>query len=238
MDGVVLEVDDVHKRFGGLRAIAGVSFAVEAGQLLGLIGPNGAGKTTIFNMISGIYRTDRGRIRLQDHDITNRRPTQIAQLGVARTFQVPRTFNHMTVEENLLVPALRTGRSREGALARVAGLLREIGLFDRRYRNASELAGAERQLLQFARAIVTAPRLLILDELFAGASAGVVDLMIGMTRSLAERGAACLVISHDIVSLPRLCDEVIVLTEGSILTRGALAEVRQDPRVVEAYLGA
>ena len=238
MDGVVLEVDDVHKRFGGLRAIAGVSFAVEAGQLLGLIGPNGAGKTTIFNMISGIYRTDRGRIRLQDHDITNRRPTEIAQLGVARTFQVPRTFNHMTVEENLLVPALRTRGSREGALARVADLLREIGLFDRRYRNASELAGAERQLLQFARAIVTAPRLLILDELFAGASAGVVDLMIGMTRSLAERGVACLVISHDIVSLPRLCDEVIVLTEGSILTRGALAEVRQDPRVVEAYLGA
>ena len=238
MDGVVLEVDDVHKRFGGLRAIAGVSFAVEAGQLLGLIGPNGAGKTTIFNMISGIYRTDRGRIRLQDHDITNRRPTEIAQLGVARTFQVPRTFNHMTVEENLLVPALRERRSHEGALARVADLLREIGLFDRRYRNASELAGAERQLLQFARAIVTAPRLLILDELFAGASAGVVDLMIGMTRSLAERGVACLVISHDIVSLPRLCDEVIVLTEGSILTRGALAEVRQDPRVVEAYLGA
>ena len=238
MDGVVLEVDDVHKRFGGLRAIAGVSFAVEAGQLLGLIGPNGAGKTTIFNMISGIYRTDRGRIRLQDHDITNRRPTEIAQLGVGRTFQVPRTFNHMTVEENLLVPALRARRSREGALARVADLLREIGLFDRRYRNASELAGAERQLLQFARAIVTAPRLLILDELFAGASAGVVDLMIGMTRSLAERGVACLVISHDIVSLPRLCDEVIVLTEGSILTRGALAEVRQDPRVVEAYLGA
>ena len=238
MDGVVLEVDDVHKRFGGLRAIAGVSFAVEAGQLLGLIGPNGAGKTTIFNMISGIYRTDRGRIRLRDHDITNRRPTKIAQLGVARTFQVPRTFNHMTVEENLLVPALRARRSRGGALARVADLLREIGLFDRRHRNASELAGAERQLLQFARAIVTDPRLLILDELFAGASAGVVDLMIGMTRSLAARGVACLVISHDIVSLPRLCDEVIVLTEGSILTRGALAEVRQDPRVVEAYLGA
>ena len=238
MDGVVLEVDDVHKRFGGLRAITGVSFAVEAGQLLGLIGPNGAGKTTIFNMISGIYRTDRGRIRLRDHDITNRRPTEIAQLGVARTFQVPRTFNHMTVEENLLVPALRARGSRGGALARVADLLREIGLFDRRYRNASELAGAERQLLQFARAIVTDPRLLILDELFAGASAGVVDLMIGMTRSLAARGVACLVISHDIVSLPRLCDEVIVLTEGSILTRGALAEVRQDPRVVEAYLGA
>ena len=238
MDGLVLEVDDVHKRFGGLRAIAGVSFAVEAGQLLGLIGPNGAGKTTIFNMISGIYRTDRGRIRLRDHDITNHRPTEIAQLGVARTFQVPRTFNHMTVEENLLVPALRARGTRRSALARVADLLREIGLFDRRYRNASELAGAERQLLQFARAIVTDPRLLILDELFAGASAGVVDLMIGMTRSLAARGVACLVISHDIVSLPRLCDEVIVLTEGSILTRGALAEVRQDPRVVEAYLGA
>ncbi len=238
MGGVVLEVDDVHKWFGGLCAIAGVSFNVRAGQLLGLIGPNGAGKTTIFNMISGIYRTDQGRIHFQNHDITNRRPAEIAQLGVARTFQVPRTFNHMTVEENLLVPAVRVRQSWDSAEARVAGLLKEVGLFERRYRSASELAGAERQLLQFARAIMMNPQLLILDELFAGASAGIIDLMIDMTRSLADSGVACLVISHDIISLPRLCDEVIVLTEGSILTEGRLADVRHDARVIEAYLGA
>ena len=238
MNDVVLEIDDVHKWFGGLCAIAGVSFDIRAGQLLGLIGPNGAGKTTIFNMISGIYRTDQGRIRFQGHDITNRRPTGVARLGIARTFQVPRTFNHMTVEENLLVPAVRMRRSLDDAEARVARLLEDIGLFDRRYRNASELAGAERQLLQFARAIMTDPQLLILDEPFAGASASIIDLMIKMTRSLAEAGVACLVISHDIVSLPRLCEEVIVLTEGSILTRGLLAEVREDSRVIEVYLGA
>ena len=238
MNDVVLEIDDVHKWFGGLRAIAGVSFDIRAGQLLGLIGPNGAGKTTIFNMISGIYRTDKGRIRFQGHDITNRRPTEVARRGIARTFQVPRTFNNMTVEENLLVPVVRMRQSLDDAAARVARLLDDIGLFDRRYRNASELAGAERQLLQFARAIMTDPQLLILDEPFAGASASIIDLMIEMTRSLAEAGVACLVISHDIVSLPRLCEEVIVLTEGSILTRGLLAEVREDTRVIEAYLGA
>lgn len=238
MSDVVLEIDDVHKWFGGLCAIAGVSFDIRAGQLLGLIGPNGAGKSTIFNMISGIYRTDKGRIRFQGYDITNRRPAKIAQRGIARTFQVPRTFNHMTVEENLLVPVVRMRQSLDDTTARVVRLLEDIGLFDRRYRNASELAGAERQLLQFARAIMTDPQLLILDEPFAGASASIIDLMIEMTRSLAEAGVACLVISHDIVSLPRLCDEVIVLTEGSILTRGLLAEVREDTRVIEAYLGA
>ena len=206
--------------------------------MLGLIGPNGAGKTTIFNMISGIYRTDKGRIRFQGHDITNRRPAKIARRGIARTFQVPRTFNHMTVEENLLVPVVRMRQSLDDATARVVRLLEKIGLFDRRYRYASELAGAERQLLQFARAIMTDPQILILDEPFAGASASIIDLMIEMTRSLAEAGVACLVISHDIVSLPRLCEEVIVLTEGSILTRGLLAEVREDTRVIEAYLGA
>ena len=238
MSDVVLEIDDVHKWFGGLCAIAGVSFDIRAGQLLGLIGPNGAGKSTIFNMISGIYRTDKGRIRFQGYDITNRRPAKIAQRGIARTFQVPRTFNHMTVEENLLVPVVRMRQSLDDTTARVVRLLEDIGLVDRRYRNASELAGAERQLLQFARAIMTDPQLLILDEPFAGASASIIDLMIEMTRSLAEAGVACLVISHDIVSLPRLCDEVIVLTEGSILTRGLLAEVREDTRVIEAYLGA
>ena len=237
MTNAILKIDDIQKSFGGLRAVDHVSFVAGKGDLLGLIGPNGAGKTTIFNMISGIYRTDGGRILFDDFDITNRHPTRIAKLGVARTFQVPRTFNNMTIEENLRVASLHLRLTAVETEDRVVSSLREIGLFEKRHRNASELSGGERQLLQFSGAVLTEPKLLILDEPFAGASPGIVDVMIEKTRSLAASGMTCLVISHDIVSLPRLCERVIVLSEGSVLTQGKLAEVREDSRVIEAYLG-
>ena len=238
MRETVLEVDDIHKRFGGVSAVAGVSFQLARGQILGLIGPNGAGKTTIFNMISGIYRTDQGRISLAGQDITNLHPTRAARLGLARTFQVPRTFNDMTLEENLLVPAIRLRLGRAAAAARVRDLLQSIGLEDKRHHTASELSGGERQLLQFARAIMTEPKLLILDEPFAGASPDIIDLTMNRIREFATSGVACLVISHDIVSLPQLCKEVIVLADGAILAEGSFDQVRDDLRVIEAYLGA
>ena len=237
MTNAILQIDDIQKSFGGLRAVDHVSFVADPGELLGLIGPNGAGKTTIFNMISGIYRTDGGRITFDGADITNRHPTRIARLGVARTFQVPRTFNNMTIEENLRVSSLHLPLGANETEELVTSNLRDIGLFQVRHRNASELSGGERQLLQFAGAVITEPKLLILDEPFAGASPGIVDVMIGMTRSLAASGMTCLVISHDIVSLPRLCERVVVLSEGSVLTQGKLADVREDSRVIEAYLG-
>ena len=234
---VVLKVDDIHKSFGGLRAVDHVSFAAARGELLGLIGPNGAGKTTIFNMISGIYRADGGRIIFDNVNITNRQPNRIAKLGVARTFQVPRTFNHMSTEENLRVPAVRLRLTTAETDKRVSSILDETGLYSMRHRNASELSGGERQLLQFARAIMLRPKLLILDEPFAGSSPGIVDTMIDKAHSLARTGMSCLVISHDVVSLPRVCERVIVLAQGSVLTEGKLDEVREDSRVIEAYLG-
>ena len=237
MPEAVLAVDDIHKSFGGVSAVAGVSFELAEGQILGLIGPNGAGKTTIFNMISGIYRTDRGHISVSNQDITNTHPARIARLGLARTFQVPRTFNDMTLEENLLVPAVRLPLSRGEATIRAEQLLQSIGLQDKRHQMASELSGGERQLLQFARAIVTEPKLLILDEPFAGASPDIIDLMMDRIRNLAAAGMACLVISHDIVSLPRLCKNVIVLADGQLLAQGSFDLMREDLRVVEAYLG-
>ena len=237
MTNAILNIDDIQKSFGGLRAVDHVSFTAGSGELLGLIGPNGAGKTTIFNMISGIYRTDGGRILFDGDDITNRHPTRIAKLGVARTFQVPRTFNNMTIEENLLVSSLHLRLTSDETRKRVASSLREIGLFEMRHRSASELSGGERQLLQFTGAVLTQPKLLILDEPFAGASPGIVDVMIEKAHSLAASGMTCLVISHDILSLPRLCERVIVLAEGSVLTQGKLAEVREDSKVIEAYLG-
>jgi branched-chain amino acid transport system ATP-binding protein len=238
MTDAVLQIEGIQKSFGGLRAVNQVSFEVATGELLGLIGPNGAGKTTIFNMISGIYRTDGGRIVFDGVNITNRNPTQIAKLGVARTFQVPRTFNHMTVEENLKVPNIRLRLPDAEISERTETMLQEIGLHEMRHRNASELSGGERQLLQFARAVLTQPKLMILDEPFAGSSPGIIDVMIEKTLAIAKSGVACLVISHDILSLPRVCERAIVLTEGSVLTQGTLGQVREDTRVIEAYLGA
>lgn len=233
----MLQIDRINKSFGGLRAVDGVSFSVNPGELIGLIGPNGAGKTTIFNMISGIYRIDSGSIFFDDVNITNRRPTQISRLGIARTFQVPRTFNRMTVEENLEVATLNLGLSENENIERVGFALSEMDLYESRYRNASELSGGQRQLLQFARATMTQPKLIILDEPFAGSNPSVIDLMIEKVHALAESGTATLVISHDIISLPRVCEEVVVLIEGAVLTQGKLSDVRQDPRVIDAYLG-
>jgi branched-chain amino acid transport system ATP-binding protein len=238
MSEIVLQLEGIRKSFGGLLAINDVSFDLSPGQMLGLIGPNGAGKTTIFNMISGIYRVDAGHIRLRGTEITNRQPAEIARMGLARTFQVPRTFNNMTVEENLLVPAVRMGWTKAESARRVEEVLCEVRLAENRKQIASELSSGQRQLLQFARALLTGPHLVMLDEPFGGASPGVIDLIIEKAWALVEAGVACLVISHDIVSLPRICKDVIVLTEGAILTRGSLADVRDDARVIEAYLGA
>lgn len=237
MTNAILQIENIHKSFGGLRAVDHVSFVANKGELLGLIGPNGAGKTTIFNMISGIYRTEGGRILFDGVDITNRHPTRIAKLGVARTFQVPRTFNNMTIEENLRISTLHLRLTETEIEERVTLGLNETGLFEMRHRNAAELSGGERQLLQFFGAIMTEPRLLILDEPFAGSSPGIIDVMIDKAHALARSGLTCLVISHDIVSLPKLCERVIVLSEGSVLTHGRLGDVKEDSRVIEAYLG-
>ena len=233
----VLRVDGIQKSFGGLRAVNNVSFEANRGELLGLIGPNGAGKTTIFNMVSGIYRTDRGRIFFYGTDITNCHPTRIARWGVARTFQVPRTFNNMTVEDNIRVAMLQVNIVDAEAARQVGAILDEVGLYEKRHQNASELSGGERQLLQFVRAAVTRPKLMMLDEPFAGSSPGAIDSMVERTIALARSGVTCLVISHDIVSLPRVCERVVVLLDGAVLTHGTLDDVREDPKVIEAYLG-
>src|SRR5262249_17932331 len=147
-------------------------------------------------------------------------------------------FNDMTLQENLLVPAVRMQLPWKEAVSRADELLISIGMADRRHQPASELSGGERQLLQFARAIFNTPRLIILDEPFAGSSQDVVNLMLDRIRALAERGTAALVISHDIVSLPRLCGDVIVLVDGAILTQGPFELIRENLQVIEAYLGA
>ncbi|WP_428031625.1 ABC transporter ATP-binding protein [Ancylobacter sp.] len=234
----LLTVEQVNKSFQGVRTLTDVTFSLESGQVLGLIGPNGAGKTTIFNVISGIYTADSGRIRLADVEITNRAPARIARLGVARTFQVARTFNDMTVDENLRMALVTARLSSAEERRRVDAMLDQVGLRGARDTYVSALPDGQKKLLEVARAILLDPKLLILDEPFAGVSAEVIEILIALIIRLAGTGIGCLVISHDIVSLPRLCEEVLVLVEGKVLTRGPVAEIRNDPRVVDAYLGA
>jgi len=233
----ILSIEGLHKAFGGLQAVRDVSFSLQRGQVLGLIGPNGAGKTTIFNLINGIYRLDAGRVRLGPEDITDLGPAVIARRGIARTFQVPRTFNGMTVAENLLVPLIRLGVRGAESWRRTGETLSRLSLSRLSDKPASELSGGQRKLLELGRALMTAPKVLILDEPFSGASADVVELTLELIKEHAAQGIGCLVISHDIVSMPRLCDEVIVLVSGSVLTRGLLDDVRRDPSVIDAYLG-
>jgi ABC-type branched-subunit amino acid transport system ATPase component len=238
MGNVVLDIDHIEKSFGGVRAIDNVSFTLVSGQVLGLIGPNGAGKTTIFNIVNGIYRADGGAVRVEGRNIVGLGPADIACLGIARTFQVPRTFNDMSVSENLQVPLVGLGLTRKEMDRRINDMLATIRLGAWRDRQSRELAGGQRKLLELARAIIHRPKVLILDEPFSGASSDVIDLTIGIVKELAKEKTACLVISHDIVSMPRLCREVVVLIGGAVLMRGPLEKVRQDPGVIEAYLGS
>jgi branched-chain amino acid transport system ATP-binding protein len=234
----ILEVRDVHLSFGGVKCLTAVSFAVDRGTVLGLIGPNGAGKTTIFNVISGIYRADAGSVWLDGEEISGRTPAHIARLGVARTFQVARTFNDMTVEENLRVGLVRERGSRAAVDRRVAEMLLLAGLERHAHLIAGSLPDGQRKLLEIVRANMIEPKLLILDEPFAGVSPDVIDMIIDLIRSLAARGVTCLAISHDVASLPRLCRDILVLVGGQVMTRGSIDDVKADPRVVEAYLGA
>ena len=233
----LLNLDGIHKSFGGVKTLTSVSFDLMAGEILGLIGPNGAGKTTIFNVISGIYTADSGSVLLDGVNIVNMHPARIANCGVARTFQVARTFNDMTVDENLRVAVVRLRLSLAEEQRLVHAMLERTGLSGVRHQTVGVLPDGQKKLLEVARAMMVKPKLILLDEPFAGVSQDVIELMIGLIRSLAAEGVGCLVISHDIASMPRLCGEVVVLVEGKVLTRETLAEVRNDRRVVDAYLG-
>ncbi len=234
---MLLSVDNIHKSFGGVKTLTAVSFDLSAGEILGLIGPNGAGKTTIFNVISGIYRTDSGSVLLDGRNIANHHPARIAGYGVARTFQVARTFNDMTVDENLRVALVRSRLAFEEEKRLVRDMLERTGLTGVRNQIVGVLPDGQKKLLEVGRAMMVRPKLIILDEPFAGVSQDVIEMMIGLIRALAAEGVGCLAISHDIASMPKLCGEVVVLVEGKVLTRGPIAEVRKDRRVVEAYLG-
>jgi branched-chain amino acid transport system ATP-binding protein len=227
---VILEVRDVVRRFGGIRAVDGASLDVEAGSITSLIGPNGAGKSTLFNVVSGFVRAERGEVAFEGARIDGRAPHRIARAGLVRTFQHAHVLRRMSVLDNLLVARPDAGRARE--------LLALVRLDARAGDYAGALSVGQQKLLDFARALMTAPRLLLLDEPMAGVGPALRVQLLEHIRELREReGITFLIVEHDLELVMRASDRVIVMNDGTVIATGTPDEVRADQRVVDAYLG-
>lgn len=232
-----LRVTGLSKRFGGLQAVADVTFTVEPGTILGLIGPNGSGKTTTLNLLNGAVKPDSGTVRIGDHDLSGRSSREVVAHGVTRTFQNPRVFSTVTALENLLVPTLHQRVGRAQTERKALDLLDFVGLAAHRDTPASELSGGQQKLLEFVRALVTDPVVVLMDEPFAGVHPSVKELMRTRIRERNEQGTSFVIVSHEIPDLMRLCDSVICMSEGRIVAQGSPEEVTADQQVIEAYLG-
>jgi branched-chain amino acid transport system ATP-binding protein len=242
----ILVVSELAKSFGGVQAVAGVSFAVAAGEMLALIGPNGAGKTTCFNLVNGLLAPDSGSIELEGRSLAGRTPREICRAGVGRTFQVTATFGSMSVRENVQVALL----SHAGRLNSIFStfsdffpeqaieLLEKVGMEPQADRQCAELAYGDLKRVELAMALASRPRLLLMDEPTAGMAAAERNELMRLTADLArDSGIAVLFTEHDMEVVFRHADRVIVMSEGVLIAQGAPDDVRVDARVRRVYLG-
>jgi branched-chain amino acid transport system ATP-binding protein len=252
-DKIILDARNIAKSFGGLRAVDNCSFTVARGSVTGLIGPNGAGKSTAANLITGFIRADSGSILFDGKDIVRLPVHSIARRGLTRTFQITRELERMTVTENMMaaphdqlgesfwlgllgLPAVR--RQEDENLQRALKLLQDFDLYHLRDEYAGNLSGGQRRLLELARVVMTQPRLLLLDEPFAGINPVLASRLSYYIEALCkEKGITFLIIEHNLAMVERLCNTVIVMALGRTIAEGSMAELRQNPAVVEAYLG-
>jgi len=236
----LLEVENISKTFGGLMAVNRVSFVLNQGEIVGLIGPNGSGKTTLFNLITGIFKPDTGRIRFNDEDITGISPYRICKSGIARTFQLVKPFNRLSPLENVMVgrvygshPAFNIGQARVES----EKILAFTGLAEKRARMAGTLGLVDRKRLEVARALATKPKLLLLDEMMAGLNPTETDDAIRLVKEIRDSGIALIVVEHVMKVIMGISDRVIVLNVGEKIADGRPQEVARDKQVIQAYLG-
>jgi branched-chain amino acid transport system ATP-binding protein len=237
MAEVLLSVEQVSRRFGGLVALDRVSFGAEAGRITALIGPNGAGKTTLFAIVTGFLTPSQGRVLYAGSDITGEPPHRLARRGIARTFQIVQPFAALTVHENIAVGAHLTRPARRDALAAAADIARTVGLGDLLDRPAAGLTVAARKRLELARALAIEPKLLLLDEVLAGLNPSEIRDTVPLIRAIRDRGVTVVMIEHVMQAVMSLAEQVFVLAEGRIIAEGSPERIAREPRVVEAYLG-
>jgi branched-chain amino acid transport system ATP-binding protein len=248
----LLEIENVTKSFGGLRAVSDVTLSADEGAITALIGPNGAGKTTLFNVITGFEHRDAGTIRFDGQTIQRQRPWQVAQRGIVRTFQTPVGFPKLTVLENLQVSGSdRATESLHAALlgpriwgpaideinGRAEQVLRELGLWERRDTMLEDLTVGANKLVEFARQLIKRPRILMLDEPASGVDPIHIGKLADLIVGLKERGMAVLVIDHNLSFILGIADYIHVLAAGEVIAAGTPAEISRHPKVMETYLG-
>ena len=250
----MISVSELHKSFGGVKAVNGISFDVAGGGITGLIGPNGAGKSTVVNIISGFHRSDSGSVTLGGNEITNWAPHKVAHEGLIRTFQVARELQRLTVLENMmLAPKRQLGenpvnavlrrreirREEERHLERALELLDRFQLLHQRDEYAGNLSGGQKKLLELARALMAEPKIVLLDEPMAGINPALAKTLQENIAELASKQSMTfLIIEHNLEIVEAICDHVVVMAEGKLLAQGTMQVLRENEEVIAAYLGA
>jgi len=236
-DDVVLEVRNLSRAFGGLKAVQDVSFKLRRNEILGIIGPNGAGKTTVFNLLNGFLRPDQGEVLIDGRNMSGRKPHELCEAGIGRTFQIMRPFQRMSIADNVVVGAYVRTRTDAEARQLAAEAIARVGLSDIADRVAGELTTKELRLMELARALAGQPRILLLDETLAGLGHDEANEVVAVIQRLARGGMTIAIIEHTMQAMVRLVDNFLVLDHGAVIVEGEPEAVTRDSRVIEAYLG-